>query len=220
MPSPFESMPLLPASLRRRQWMAMALSAGAATTLWPAAHAVAAQVAPSATPQDQLIMGISMNNLLSLDPAGATGNGVVEIAANLYDFLIELHPEDTTRMEPGLAQRWEVGADGLSLVFHLREGVRFQSGAPVTAQDAAWSLHRVLRLNLALATPWKGYGFTAKNQIQLEKKEDMKKRGLASPDCGDALAMTFAVSPCVQEPMAKNWRAQLARRNAASSQAA
>jgi hypothetical protein len=64
------------------------------------------------------------------------------------------------------------------------------------------------------------YGFTAKNQIQLEKKEDMKKRGLASPDCGDALAMTFAVSPCVQEPMAKNWRAQLARRNAASSQAA
>ena len=76
-------------------------------------------------------MGISMNNLLSLDPAGATGNGVVEIAANLYDFLIELHPEDTTRIEPGLAQRWEVGADGRSLVFHLREGARFQSGAPV-----------------------------------------------------------------------------------------
>lgn len=30
--------------------------------------------------------------------------------------------------------------------------------------------------------------------IQLEKKEDMKKRGLASPDCADALAMTFAVT--------------------------
>lgn len=38
------------------------------------------------------------------------------------------------------------------------------------------------------------YGFTAKQQIQLEKKEDMKKRGLSSPDCGDALAMTFAVT--------------------------
>ena len=36
------------------------------------------------------------------------------------------------------------------------------------------------------------YGFTAKNQIQLEKKEDMKKRGLDSPDDGDALALTFA----------------------------
>jgi hypothetical protein len=36
------------------------------------------------------------------------------------------------------------------------------------------------------------YFFSNKNQIQLEKKEDMKKRGLASPDKGDTLAMTFA----------------------------
>lgn len=37
------------------------------------------------------------------------------------------------------------------------------------------------------------YGYTAtKFQIQLEKKEDMKARGLSSPDCGDALALTFA----------------------------
>ncbi|HXF12234.1 MAG TPA: hypothetical protein VN517_03715 [Terriglobales bacterium] len=35
------------------------------------------------------------------------------------------------------------------------------------------------------------YYFSAKNQIQLEKKEDMKKRGLASPDLGDTLAMSF-----------------------------
>ena len=36
------------------------------------------------------------------------------------------------------------------------------------------------------------YGFNARGEIQLEKKEDMKKRGLASPDLGDALALTFA----------------------------
>jgi hypothetical protein len=36
------------------------------------------------------------------------------------------------------------------------------------------------------------YGFNAKQQIQLEKKEDMKKRGLSSPDCGDTLALMFA----------------------------
>lgn len=39
------------------------------------------------------------------------------------------------------------------------------------------------------------YGFTPTQQIWLEKKEDMKKRGLASPDKGDAVAMTWAVSP-------------------------
>jgi len=36
------------------------------------------------------------------------------------------------------------------------------------------------------------YGFNNKNQIQLERKEDMKKRGLDSPDLADALALTFA----------------------------
>lgn len=36
------------------------------------------------------------------------------------------------------------------------------------------------------------YGFNVKNEIQLEKKEDMKRRGLSSPDIADALAMTFA----------------------------
>ena len=31
------------------------------------------------------------------------------------------------------------------------------------------------------------YGYNGKGEIQLEKKEDMKKRGLASPAIGDAL---------------------------------
>ena len=42
------------------------------------------------------------------------------------------------------------------------------------------------------------YFHSAKNQIQLERKEDMKSRGLASPDSGDALAMTFGVTPLPQ----------------------
>jgi len=36
------------------------------------------------------------------------------------------------------------------------------------------------------------YFYTASNKLQLEKKEDMKKRGLESPDDADALALTFA----------------------------
>lgn len=37
------------------------------------------------------------------------------------------------------------------------------------------------------------YDYTPMNQILLEKKEAMKKRGLSSPDNADALALTFAV---------------------------
>ena len=36
------------------------------------------------------------------------------------------------------------------------------------------------------------YGYNAKNQIQLEKKEDMKRRGLSSPDNADATSITYA----------------------------
>lgn len=36
------------------------------------------------------------------------------------------------------------------------------------------------------------YSFDKNSKILLEKKEDMKSRGLASPDNGDALALTFA----------------------------
>ena len=37
------------------------------------------------------------------------------------------------------------------------------------------------------------YGYTLRNELKLESKEDMKKRGLASPDLGDALALTYAL---------------------------
>jgi hypothetical protein len=37
------------------------------------------------------------------------------------------------------------------------------------------------------------YTFNLRNEIQLERKEDMRKRGLESPDLADALALTFSL---------------------------
>ena len=45
-----------------------------------------------------------------------------------------------------------------------------------------------LKQDLAAPT----YKFTPADKIQLESKDDIKKRGLPSPDLGDALALTFA----------------------------
>jgi hypothetical protein len=36
------------------------------------------------------------------------------------------------------------------------------------------------------------FDYNLRGELQLEKKSDMKKRGLSSPDIGDALALTFA----------------------------
>ena len=45
------------------------------------------------------------------------------------------------------------------------------------------------------------YGYNVRNEIQLETKDDMKKRGLSSPDIADALALTFAY-PVIPNRMA------------------
>jgi hypothetical protein len=47
------------------------------------------------------------------------------------------------------------------------------------------------------------YGFDAKERLQLEKKSDMKIRGLASPDAGDAIALTYAM-PIHREDTLRN----------------
>ena len=36
------------------------------------------------------------------------------------------------------------------------------------------------------------YGYDASDAIRQERKDDMRKRGLGSPDDGDALVLTFA----------------------------
>ena len=65
---------------------------------------------------------------------------------------------------------------------------------------AAWlkeaCLARDQRLRDDLAGPV--YGYDRKDRRQLESKDDLKRRGLASPDYGDALALTFALPVCAR----------------------
>jgi phage terminase large subunit len=54
------------------------------------------------------------------------------------------------------------------------------------------------------------YHFDANNRILLEKKEDMKKRGVRSPDIADALALTYAY-PVLGQSVAEQLEAQAAQ---------
>jgi hypothetical protein len=44
-----------------------------------------------------------------------------------------------------------------------------------------------------------GYSYDSNQRLRLERKEDMARRGLASPDEADALALTFA-APVYRQP--------------------
>jgi len=49
-----------------------------------------------------------------------------DAARPMYDQLVEFE-RGTTNVIPGLAEKWEVSADGLEVTFHLRKGVKFHS---------------------------------------------------------------------------------------------
>ena len=51
---------------------------------------------------------------------------------------------DYTKLEPELAESWQVAADGMSVVFKLRKNAKFHDGTPVTAKDVKWSFDRAV----------------------------------------------------------------------------
>lgn len=61
------------------------------------------------------------------------------------------------------------------------------------------AIDKTPRLETDLTGP--GYKHDKRDRVVLESKEDMKKRGLDSPDDGDALALTFAVPVTIKRPV-------------------
>lgn len=42
---------------------------------------------------------------------------------------------------PGLAESWEASADGLTFTYHLRDGLKWSDGEPLTAEDVVWTIN-------------------------------------------------------------------------------
>ncbi len=78
----------------------------------------------------------------SIDPHIITGQPEGRICLALFEGLAANDPVDA-RAVPGVAQRWELSADGLTYTFHLRQA-RWSNGDPVTAHDFVWSWQRAL----------------------------------------------------------------------------
>ncbi len=77
-----------------------------------------------------------------LDPKSAIAWPNIQACMQLFDRLVEAWPERT--IVPSLAERWEISDDGLRYVFHLREGLLWSDGTPITAHDVEFGVKRVL----------------------------------------------------------------------------
>src|SRR6058998_2084988 len=63
----------------------------------------------------------------SLDPALSTDVPTGRAVGYLFDGLTHFDPD--AKVQPALAERWEVTPDGITYTFHLRRGVTFHDGS-------------------------------------------------------------------------------------------
>jgi peptide/nickel transport system substrate-binding protein len=78
---------------------------------------------------------------IQLDPAVVTDSASLTVTYQIFEGLVRLRGA-TTEIEPALAERWEVTADGTVWTFHLRPGVPFHDGEPLDAAAVVWNLER------------------------------------------------------------------------------
>lgn len=108
------------------------------------------------------------------------GSGVVDMVRKMLPNILVVGINNN-----GVADRYLMGSDMPSSA---------NKGAEMWVSMRAWLKSGAIPDDPELKAELTGrqYGYNPKTEILLEKKDDMKKRGLSSPDNADGLALTFA----------------------------
>ena len=91
-----------------------------------------------------------------LDPATSFSNDGA-VLANVYEGLTRYIPGTETeeaRIEPLLAESWDVSEDGLTWTFALRDGVKFHEGTPLTSEAVKGSIERTKKIGGGASFIW------------------------------------------------------------------
>jgi peptide/nickel transport system substrate-binding protein len=92
-------------------------------------------------PRDQLVFAAPAD-ATTLDPHNTTDTESDQVIHMVFDTLLRF--DDQMQIVGGLAERWAVADDGVTWTFHLRPGVRFHDGSPLTADSVRRNFARVL----------------------------------------------------------------------------
>src|ERR1700753_4065932 len=92
-------------------------------------------------PDPNTLVMIIESSPLNLDPRVGVDGQSQRIDELLFDPL--LRHDDKFELRPALAARWET-PDPLTYIFHLRHGVRFHNGQPLTSRDVKWTFDSLI----------------------------------------------------------------------------
>jgi peptide/nickel transport system substrate-binding protein len=93
-------------------------------------------------PEPDTLVMIIESSPANLDPRVGLDAQSERIDGLLFDNL--LSRDEHLSVKPGLAERWEI-PDPTTYVFHLRKGLRFSDGSPLTSRDVKWSYDSLLQ---------------------------------------------------------------------------
>ncbi|GAA5617793.1 ABC transporter substrate-binding protein [Brucella anthropi] len=113
--------------------------------------------------QDILVVAQQLDNMTSLDPHESFEAVGSEVCNNMYQRLVHPSLSNPDQVEGGVAVSWEADADGKVFIFKIDPNAKFASGAQITAEDAAFSLQRAIKMNKGPAFIIGQFGFTPEN---------------------------------------------------------
>ena len=93
-------------------------------------------------PDSNTLVMIIESSPTNLDPRVGLDAQSERIDGLLFDNL--LSRDEHLSVKPGLAERWDI-PDPKTYVFHLRTGLRFADGSPLTSRDVKWSYDSLLQ---------------------------------------------------------------------------
>lgn len=140
--------------------------------LGAAALAMGMGAAGAQTPRDTLVVGAKFDDILSLDPQESFEFTGSEFGSQVYDKLITFDPRNIGPIQGGAAENWSVSADGKAITFKIRQGIKFHSGNPLTAQDVAYSFQRAVMMNKSPAFIITQFGLNKDNVAQRARATD------------------------------------------------
>ena len=133
--------------------LAVALAAGMA---WGVVSALAASSSPSPSPSSgkKIVLQVGYDQSVdSLNPFIGYQTISWDIYSLNYDYLVNYDPA-TLKPVPGIAESWEHSPDGKVWTFHIRHGVTWQDGQPLTAQDVAFTFNYTVDHQMANFTSY------------------------------------------------------------------
>ncbi|SBS38795.1 putative D,D-dipeptide-binding periplasmic protein DdpA precursor [Marinomonas spartinae] len=148
----------------------------------------------AATPPNALVVAQSLDDVTSLDPAQGFELTSVQTFTNVYQRLVQSNPKKPTELEPTLAVSWV--STPKSLTITLRKGAEFASGNPVRPEDVAFSLARVVKLNLAPSFILTQLGWNKDNvDSHIQKVADNKVKITWDVNVGPSFVLSLLSAP-------------------------